>query len=170
MFEQYSQALAEELPHLKLEGQNYPPPYINQLLSNVFFAVRMLLIVVIVGGPGVLQSVGIQQPPAIYVWTQENKMTALILVFLIGGQIEGQLLSTGAFEIYLNGLSQHTCTCTCTAFDFSSLHNVNSYFSAQRMISCFHITRRPYSYVYLQLREFMSCTCTCVPPEAAHFF
>ena len=154
MFEQYSQALAEELPHLKLEGQNYPPSYINQLLSNVFFAVRMLLIVLIVGGPGVLQSVGIQQPPAIYMWTQENKMTALILVFLIGGQIEGQLLSTGAFEIYLNGLSQHTCT----AFDFSYMDNVNSYFSAQRVISCSHTTRRPYSYMYLQLRElFMSC-------------
>ena len=30
-------------------------------------------------------------------------MTAVLLVFLIGGQIENQLLSTGAFEVYLNG-------------------------------------------------------------------
>ena len=58
---------------------------------------------IILGGPGVLQTIGIQQPPAIYVWTQEHKIAALMLVFIIGGQIEGHLLSTGAFEIYLNG-------------------------------------------------------------------
>ena len=103
MFEQYSHALAEELPHLHLEGANYPPPYINNLLSNVLFYVRMVLIGLIIGGPGVLQSLGIQHPPSIYMWTQENKLTAIILLFIIGGQIEGQLLSTGAFEVYLNG-------------------------------------------------------------------
>ena len=103
MFEQYAHALAEELPDLHLEGANYPPPYINNLLSNTLFYVRMVLIGLILGGPGVLQSLGIQQPPPIYMWTQENKMTAVILIFLIGGQIEGHLLSTGAFEIYLNG-------------------------------------------------------------------
>jgi hypothetical protein len=30
-------------------------------------------------------------------------MTSFMLVFLIGGQIENQLLSTGAFEVYVNG-------------------------------------------------------------------
>ena len=103
MFEQYAQALAEELPHVRLEGENYPPPYANQLLSNVLFLVRMALIGLILAGPGVLQSLGIQQPPSIYMWTQENKFTAIILLFVIGGQIEGHLLSTGAFEVYLNG-------------------------------------------------------------------
>ena len=103
MFEQYAQALAEELPHVRLEGENYPPPYANKVLSNVLFGLRMVLIGVILGGPGVLQSVGIREPPSIYRWTQENKFTSIILLFLIGGQIEGHLLSTGAFEIYLNG-------------------------------------------------------------------
>ena len=103
MFEQYAQALAEELPHLRLEGANYPPPYINHVFSNILFWLRMAVIALILAGPGVLQSVGIQQPPPIYMWTQENKLTSIILLFLIGGQIEGHLLSTGAFEIYLNG-------------------------------------------------------------------
>ena len=111
MFEQYAQALAEELPHVTLEGENYPPPYINRLLSNVLFCVRMVLIGLILAGPGALQSLGIQQPPSMYMWAQENKFTAIILLFVIGGQIEGQLLSTGAFEVYLNGTftyhSQH---------------------------------------------------------------
>ena len=104
MFEQYAQALSEELPHVTLEGENYPPPYLNSVLRNILFVLRMLSIGLILGGPGVLQSVGIQQPPAIYIWTQENKFTSIILLFLIGGQIEGHLLSTGAFEVYLNGL------------------------------------------------------------------
>ena len=103
MFEQYAQALAEELPHVQLEGENYPPPYINQQFSNILFVLRMALIGVIIGGPGVLQSVGIQNPPQVFWWAQENKFTAIILLFLVGGQIEGHLLSTGAFEVYLNG-------------------------------------------------------------------
>ena len=108
MFEQYAQALAEELPHVHLEGDNYPPPYINKLFSNILFFGRLLLIGVILGGPGLLEGVGIRQPPSIYMWTQENKFTAIILLFLIGGQIEGHLLSTGAFEVYLNGECQYT--------------------------------------------------------------
>lgn len=107
MFEQYAQALADELPHVQLEGQNYPPPYINNLLSNALFVLRMLLIGLILGGPGVLQSIGVHQFPAIFLWTQENKISSIILLLLVGGQIEGYLLSTGAFEIYLNGWFVH---------------------------------------------------------------
>ena len=32
-----------------------------------------------------------------------SQMTALLVIFLVGGQIESQLLSTGAFEVSLNG-------------------------------------------------------------------
>ena len=32
------------------------------------------------------------------------QMTAFLLLFLIGSQIEIQLISTGAFEVYLNGM------------------------------------------------------------------
>ena len=31
------------------------------------------------------------------------QITAFLILFLLGGQIENQLLSTGAFEVYLNG-------------------------------------------------------------------
>ena len=39
----------------------------------------------------------------IYLLYCSLQMTAVLLVFLIGGQIENQLLSTGAFEVYVNG-------------------------------------------------------------------
>ena len=74
MFEQYAQALQAEVPHLKIEGKTYPPPRINEILSNIVFALRMLCIVVLLGGPQLLASVGIQNPPWIYNWAQENKV------------------------------------------------------------------------------------------------
>ena len=40
------------------------------------------------------------------------QMTAFLVVFLLGGQIENQLLSTGAFEVYLNGKSDISQVCS----------------------------------------------------------
>ena len=102
------------------------------------FAVRISLMLLILAGPDALRSIGIENPPGIYMWTQDNKVqfdlrvlvriiiinllcwsvqfTALLLVFLIGGQIENQLLSTGAFEVYVNGEqnSENDTIITCT--------------------------------------------------------
>ena len=112
MFEQYAHALAEKLPHLHLEGANYPPPYINNLLSNVLFYVRMVLIGLILGGPGRSTESRLFNSHHLFIlWTQENKLTAIILLVIVGGQIEGHLLSTGAFEVYLNGKCKFLDTC-----------------------------------------------------------
>ena len=40
------------------------------------------------------------------------QMTAFLVLFLLGGQIENQLLSTGAFEVYLNGKSDISQVCS----------------------------------------------------------
>ena len=80
----------------------------------------------IFAGPGALQAVGINNPPAFYLWAHENKVlereeggslrvvfmvlpsyalqfTSLLLLHFVVGQIETQLLSTGAFEVYIDG-------------------------------------------------------------------
>ena len=136
MFEQYAQVLQSDIPHLSVEGVTYPPPLFNQYLSNVLFVVRMALLLLLAAGPDALRYIGIENPPHIYIWAQENKVrdsliprsyawfgseicnnlaeiyfpvlfvsqvTAFLILFLLGGQIENQLLSTGAFEVYLNG-------------------------------------------------------------------
>ncbi len=74
MFEQYAQALREEVPHLDISGETYPPPKINEIMSNVMFAVRMLSILLLLAGNQVLPALGIQNPPWIYNWAQENKV------------------------------------------------------------------------------------------------
>lgn len=74
MFEQYAHILKSEVPHLNIEGDTYPPPRVNEILSNVMFAVRMGLLILILAGPDALRSIGIENPPGIYMWAQDNKV------------------------------------------------------------------------------------------------
>lgn len=63
------------MPHLNIEGETYPPPRINEILSNVVFAIRMGLVILLLAGPDALRGIGIQNPPWIYTWAQENKVS-----------------------------------------------------------------------------------------------
>ncbi len=74
MFEQYAHILKSEVPHLNIEGDTYPPPRINEILSNVMFGVRIGLLLLILAGPDALRNIGIENPPGIYMWTQDNKV------------------------------------------------------------------------------------------------
>ena len=83
MFEQYANILQSEMPHLEFEGVTYPPPRINEILSNVVFVVRMVFLLILMAGPGVLQNIGIQNPPWIIVWAQENKVYTYVHVKIL---------------------------------------------------------------------------------------
>ncbi len=68
-------ALMEDTPALKMEGETYPPPQLNQILSNVIFYFRMAGLLLLLAGPEALeQYLGIQNPPWIYRWAHENKV------------------------------------------------------------------------------------------------
>ncbi|RDD37840.1 Selenoprotein T [Trichoplax sp. H2] len=43
--------------------------------------------------------------PSIYLWANENKITACMIIFFLLNSLEQQLLSTGAFEVTLNGIN-----------------------------------------------------------------
>lgn len=62
----------------------------------------MLLIILIVVGTNFFQYLGLQTP-SVWEWTQQNKFYSCLMIFFLCNAIEGQLLSTGAFEISLNG-------------------------------------------------------------------
>ncbi|XP_019857946.1 PREDICTED: selenoprotein T2-like [Amphimedon queenslandica] len=91
------------MPSLSVEGRVYPAGPVATALSNIVFIIRLLCIAVIIGGgPEMLQRFGINNTPQWLLWMFENKMASVLLLVVIGGQIENQLLSTGAFEVYLN--------------------------------------------------------------------
>lgn len=122
VFEQYATILQQKYPYLAIEGDNYPPPFLRQkmahLLVNLFFGdslkqwlifhfvlqgiLKILLILLVVSGTNIFQHLGVQTP-SVWEWTQQNKFYACLMTFFLCNAIEGQLISTGAFEILLNG-------------------------------------------------------------------
>ncbi|GFR18539.1 thioredoxin reductase-like selenoprotein T1b [Trichonephila clavata] len=45
--------------------------------------------------------------PAIFTWMSQNKLYACLMVFFLSNTIEGQLISTGAFEIIFNDVPEY---------------------------------------------------------------
>lgn len=101
MFEQYAQALHERFPGLKIEGDNYPPPAPKAMLAQVLSVAKLVLIALIVSGYNPFTFLNVATP-SVYTWATENKMYACLMVFFISNAIEGQMISTGAFEISFN--------------------------------------------------------------------
>lgn len=63
---------------------------------------KILLILLVVSGTNVFMHLGVNTP-SVWEWTQQNKFYACLMTFFLCNAIEGQLISTGAFEITLNG-------------------------------------------------------------------
>jgi len=74
-------------------------------LPHVLFvqgAVKMLLIICILGSVNIFNFLGLQEP-SWWTWCTRNKLYSCIMIFFVCNAVEGQLLSTGAFEISMNG-------------------------------------------------------------------
>lgn len=78
MFEQYVGVIRQELPSLKTEGSVYPPGPTASLLSNIVFALRLIFIGILLGGPDTLRWIGINNPPEWFTWMNENKVFNII--------------------------------------------------------------------------------------------
>uniref|UniRef100_A0A3Q3MPW0 Selenoprotein T n=1 Tax=Labrus bergylta TaxID=56723 RepID=A0A3Q3MPW0_9LABR len=100
VFEEYTQALYQRYPDIRIEGENYLPIPLYHVAS--FLSIFKLLVIglVIVGrDPFALFGM---QAPGIWEWGQGNKIYACMMVFFLSNMLENQLMSTGAFEITLN--------------------------------------------------------------------
>jgi len=101
VFDQYADAIQQKFPHLKVLGDNYPPPHFRALACQVFSLAKIAFIVLILAGINPFQSLNMPTPN-IYSWCLSNKIYACLMLFFVGNAIEGQLISTGAFEISFN--------------------------------------------------------------------
>uniref|UniRef100_A0A3P8WLF4 Selenoprotein T n=1 Tax=Cynoglossus semilaevis TaxID=244447 RepID=A0A3P8WLF4_CYNSE len=100
VFEEYTQALYQRYPDIRIEGENYLPIPIYHIAS--FLSVFKLLVIgLIIIGRDPFALFGMQAP-GIWEWGQGNKIYACMMVFFFSNMIENQLMSTGAFEITLN--------------------------------------------------------------------
>lgn len=105
-----------------MRGANYDPSGLYLYLSKGVFIVKMLLIVAIISQFDIFAYMNIAPTPAWWNLIIGNKMYACMMVFFVGNMLEQtvsfwflsnllgrrftillfQLISSGAFEIYLN--------------------------------------------------------------------
>lgn len=101
MFEQYAQALNEKFPALTIVGDHYPPPVMRSSFAQLLGIVKFILIGLVITGYNPFTLLNMETPSP-FTWAIENKLYACLMLFFISNAIEGQLISTGAFEILFN--------------------------------------------------------------------
>ncbi|KAL4154278.1 hypothetical protein QTP88_002102 [Uroleucon formosanum] len=102
-FDQYSSILSEKYPHIHIDGANYDPSMVHLLAAKILSLIKMLIIIVIGSGINLFEYFGKQQPNW-WIWCTTNKIYACLVVFFGSNMFEGMLISTGAFELYLNDI------------------------------------------------------------------
>ncbi|KAL8595987.1 hypothetical protein ACOMHN_018299 [Nucella lapillus] len=101
VFEQYAQALHDRFPGLLIEGDNFPPPPTKAFIAQALNVAKLVLIGLIVSGMDPFAFFNVATP-SVYTWAKENKLYACLMLFFISNALEGQMISTGAFEISYN--------------------------------------------------------------------
>lgn len=102
-FEEYSQILNEKYPDLTIIGDNFPPPPMKAFLVNFISFLKMAIIFCIIANVNPFTVLG-YATPGFWSYLASSKIYGCLMVFFISNTIEGQLVSSGAFEIYYNDL------------------------------------------------------------------
>lgn len=101
MFQDYSQAISQVYPDVRITGENYPPTPFNRILGNLISYLKLLSILLIVSGQNPFVLLGLDTPRA-WTWSQDNKIFSCLMAFFLCNMMETHFLSTGAFEVTLN--------------------------------------------------------------------
>lgn len=99
-FDQFSQVIRDKYPGVVIEGGNFPPSTPKALISQFIGVAKIALIVMVIMGRDPFQSMGMNTP-GVFNWMLNNKLSSCLMLFMLSNSIEGMLMSTGAFEIYL---------------------------------------------------------------------
>lgn len=103
MFEQFGQLVRTHYPNMEVVGENYPPPPVRATLARILSFVKMALLICLLFGQNPFVLLNIPTPSA-YSWALQNKMYACLMVFFFSNSLESYLISTGAFEIFVNDI------------------------------------------------------------------
>jgi len=97
--------LYQNFPELqgKVNGENYPPPPIAELLLKIMNVIQLCGLLVVFLGDKIFRILGFSQVPSWFGSIQKNGMQFAIFVYLLLPSILSKYLATGAFEIILDG-------------------------------------------------------------------
>jgi len=97
-------AIRDRYPGLQVEGGNFPPPPLRQMIAQTLSALKFILLIVLISGQNPFPYLNMATPEA-FNWASENKVYACMMIFFVSNMLETQLISTGAFEIDFNGIN-----------------------------------------------------------------
>jgi len=92
--------IRSRFPDLLVRGENYPAPQLNQYLAQAVGYLQFAGMGLMFAGDYIFQQ---GQEPSFYLWMRERKLVSILVMFLLGNNIATGLVSTGAFEVYLDG-------------------------------------------------------------------
>lgn len=101
VFQEYSRAISQLYPDIRIEGENYPPKPLSKYIANFVSYFKLLAIALIVSGQNPFPFLGMDTP-RIWFWSQDNKIFSCLMTFFLSNMVETHFLSTGAFEVALN--------------------------------------------------------------------
>lgn len=94
--------LRQKYPDILIQGDNYPPPPHKLYLAQFLGIFKILLIACVVSGANIFAMFGFPDPPQWFNSLTQHKLYSCMMIFFLSNAIEGQLISTGAFEIWFN--------------------------------------------------------------------
>eukprot|EP00850_Spirogloea_muscicola_P006337 SM000030S11346 [mRNA] locus=s30:225061:226145:- [translate_table: standard] len=100
---QYRRALLAAFPDVEVTLANYPPPPHKALLANAVQVAQLAGVALSLGGDYAFRTLGLAQPPAWYQAMMRNRLGYAAGFWLGGNMVINSLVSTGAFEVSLDG-------------------------------------------------------------------
>ena len=100
------QQFGHQYPDLVIQGENYNPGGGRVQLSQFIGMAKMILIGCIMFSFNPWTHFGsdvLGPTPGIVTWAMENKIYACLMTFFLCNMVETQLISSGAFEVTVNG-------------------------------------------------------------------
>jgi thioredoxin reductase-like selenoprotein T len=101
--------LESEFPGLNVDGDNYPPPPLIELLMKVLQGIQLMAMGLIIFGDGLWTNIlRFRAVPSFYVKVKEYSFQMGVLVFFILPQMLNKYIITGAFEMILDGVTVYS--------------------------------------------------------------
>lgn len=83
-----------------ISGANYPPPLFAQYFAQFTSFIWIVGIALLLAGSQIFSALGIPEPE-FYHWANNNKVAVFVGLFILNN-IGNSMITTGAFEVYLN--------------------------------------------------------------------
>jgi len=97
------QEFGHQYPDLVINGENYNPGGGRVEMSQLLGVLKFIVMGMVIYGFNPWSQMGLGSTPGIVTWAFEKKIYACLMTFFLCNMVETQLISSGAFEVTVNG-------------------------------------------------------------------